>query len=689
MKRFNSVKVLASIIVFLILGVGASVVVWPKVFRSDEMLASSQASQSAKSGAGYLSCSDIRDRVETFLKHHYSYHAFDEELSRRVFGKFFHLIDSGKNFLLESDVEALRSYETQFPSAVKKADCRFMEQAYSTYLKRVRESMGLIDAALKKPFDFNVEETIEIDRKKLPWAKNSAELQERWRKLLKFSALGMTEADPTLKFEEVGKKLKKRYELLRRSVEEKTPDEVNGIFMNAFALSLDPHSQYMLPADQEDFNVAFSLQLVGIGASLSQQDGYTVVEAVIPGGAAARDGRLKKGDKIVSVDSGDGQSFVDVIDMDLSKVVSLIRGKKSTRVKLVILRKNESGEVERFVLDLLRDVVHLADSEAHSDVMNIDNKKIGVINLPTFYRDYQASRGDGDAKSSAGDIAREIKRLTAQKVDGILLDLRSNGGGDLSECIRMTGLFIDKGPVVQVAPKDSDADVLEDKDKGALYTGPFAVLISKHSASASEILSGAIQDYGRGLVLGNTRTYGKGTVQNVLEIPGSKGRESDGAIKVTVQKFFRPSGKSNQEKGVLSDVVIPSIIETSDASESENDYVLPYSTIPPARSFKPLQDLTPILETLRKKSNERVQKSPAFKDILEIVAKKEKDQTVLSLKREKKDKAKPTPTPSPAPGKVEEIENKVIRENDAELKEAGQVLVDSIGLLGGKTDWTK
>jgi carboxyl-terminal processing protease len=478
----------------------------------------------------------------------------------------------------------------------------------------------------------------------------------------------------------------------------------------------------MAPQDQEEFRVAYSLQLVGIGASLTQQDGYTTVESLIPGGAASRDGRLQKADKIIAVDSGDGTGFVDVIDMDLSKVVQLIRGTKGTVVKLQILRKDPiSNETKREMLELVRDVVHMADSEARSDLMTINGKKIGVINLPSFYIDYQGSKsGKKDYVSSSNHIDRELKKLTNLKVDGVILDLRRNGGGDLDECLKLSGFFIDKGSVVQVQNRDGNVESKNDPENGVRYAGPLAVLISKQSASASEILAGAMQDYGRGLILGNSRTYGKATVQTVIDLPGSGGRDSDGAMKVTISKFFRPSGKSNQVVGVESDVQIPDVFEVSDAGEGENDYPLPHNTINPYSGLNPIQNLSAIIPQLRQKSEARVRAASEFKEIFAAIekARKEKDNTLLSLKANDKpladaadlssgqqvaatgdSKASQT-TQKDKTGKAagkggrdkksrNEDPNIIIRPDDHQLKEAGQILVDSIELLGGKTDWTK
>jgi carboxyl-terminal processing protease len=693
-------KALAALGALLAVGLAVPVFVVPRLVEGEASLASSQSgaptSEKNASKSSFLNCAAVRDRTRDFVKLHYSVRAFDEEISSRTFSKFFQALDPGRNFFLQADIDSFKENERKLGELISRTDCRFISDVYALYLKRLKESAPFITEILKTKPDFSTDEKIETDRKKISWAKDESELKERWRKLLKFNSMSLVETEKD--WAKTAERLEKRYALSRKSMEEKSTDDIHGIFLNAFAVSLDPHSAYYMPEDQDDFKVAFSLQLVGIGASLSQQDGYTVVEAVIPGGAAMRDGRLKKGDKIIAVDSGDGNGFTDVIDMELNKVVMLIRGKKDSKVVLKLLRKNEKGDVVREEIDLIRDVVHLADGEARSDIMNVRGKKIGVINLPSFYIDYQGSRTSDDFRSSAGDMLREVKKLRAQNVDGIVVDLRRNGGGDLGECIRITGLFIDKGSVVQTQNRNGDVESSDDKEAGTYFDGPLAVLISKQSASASEIFSGAMQDYGRGLILGNSRTYGKATVQSVIEVPGTRGRESDGAVKVTISKFFRPSGRSNQERGVPADVTIPDVLEVADWNEGENDYVLPYTTISPQKSFRPYQNLAPILDGLKAKSEARVKINPEFKKVFEAIekAKADKENTQLSLKvikaeldKQKSEKEAADKNKSGESNEPPFDPSKVIQPTDLQLKEAGEILVDSVELLGNKHNWTQ
>ncbi|MBX9702654.1 MAG: PDZ domain-containing protein, partial [Silvanigrellaceae bacterium] len=478
---------------------------------------------------GYLSCSSLQSRISDFLKSHYVYNNFDEEISQRTFHMYFRFLDPGKLYFTEKDIEAFKKHEKNLGREIGKQNCNFIVDVYSLYKTRVQNATELIYKRLKIPFNFKIDEFIETDRKKVSWAVQESELTERWRKLLKFIILNMKDSDNDKKIIE---RLNKRYQLILKNVLERKSDEVFSIFLNAFALSLDPHSGYLTPPDQAQFEIDFSLKLSGIGASLTNIDGYTIVNELIPGGAASKDGRLKKGDKIIAVDPGDGSGNQDVVDMDLSKVVQLIRGKENTPVKLSILRKEADGQ-KRIQIELIRAVVQNKDSEAKSDILEVSGKRIGVISLPSFYIDYQGCQlNSKTCRSSSNDMTREILSLSAKKVDGIIVDLRKNIGGDLYECAKIVGQFIDNPLVVQTVERLNRVRVLEEKAK-AIYHGPLEILISKYTASASEILAGAVQDYGRGIVAGSTRSFGKATVQSVITIPGTFGRANDGALRVT------------------------------------------------------------------------------------------------------------------------------------------------------------
>lgn len=662
----------------------------------DSAASVSTASQYPKDKGTFLRCADLKIRTRDFLRVHYSFDSFNELLSVRTFDTFFRALDPGKAYFLQSDIDSFEKYRKTLAREVASSRCDFIYDAFNLMDKRLENSIGLIEEILAKPFDYSVDESIEIDRSKLDWVKNEQELRERWRKTLKFMSMSMSETEDDPK--KIPERLLKRYQRDLKNFRERTTDEAHALFLNAFAAALDPHSSYFKPVDQDEFRINFALELVGIGASLSQRDGYTIVEAIIPGGSAARDGRLQKGDKIIAVDPGTGEGVIDVVDMELSKVVQHIRGKKDSVVKLSILRKAPGGEAARLQLDLVRDKVKLSDGEAKSDVLTIGKKTFGVIDLPSFYMDYQGSQtGDGDFRSSARDVKREIDALQKKKVDGIILDLRSNGGGDLSECSRITGLFLDEGPIVQIQDRDRRVSSLNDQTPGAVYKGPLMLLINRQSASASEIIAGALQDYGRALIVGNERTYGKGTVQHVVDIPGRGGRQSDGALKVTISKFFLPSGRSNQEVGVASNIVIPNVLDSFDFSEAKQDYVLKNSSIRPHADFKKILDWKPIEAELLKKSTERVKANKEFEKVFKAVAEanKEREKTTLSLKKDKtkestkSDKKNHDGDSAAAEGaESETAERKVIRDGDIELREAAAILADAISLIG-QDDWTR
>ena len=635
-----------------------------------------------------LSCNETKARVGLFLDLHYVFRTFDDELSRRTHKKLFEVVDPGKMYFTAADLSKFSNLENRLDDLVNRGDCKFMDDIFDVFKKRVQERLDLTKTLLSKDFDFKVDENMPVG--KTEWAKSDAEMSERWRKRIKFQVMNLKEAleggEPKAR-----ERLRKKYESASKNLIEQNKDEVLNSFINAFALGLDPHSSHFLPEDQDDFNIRLGNQLEGIGATLQEDDGYITIQALVPGGAASRDGRLKVGDKIIAVDSGDGEGAIDVIDMELSKAVRLIRGKKGTLVKLFVLRKGTTG-TERLQFDLTRDAVKLTASEARSDVMTIDKKKIGVINLPAFYTDFQCrARVTAECQGASFHVEREVKKLKALKVDGIILDLRNNGGGDLSESIRMSGLFIPEGTVVQTVDRRRFTRAQQDQDPSVLYDGPLAVMINKTSASASEIVSGALQDWGRALILGDEHSYGKATVQVVQDIPGTNGRKSNGAIKVTQSKFYRPSGTTNQEKGVLSDIEIPSLFEVYDIGEKENDFVLKADTIKRASDLKPIQDFSGVIEKLRKASKDRIASDKDFKELAVKMekARKEKDKATVSLFEDVKKNAerKKERQAEDAEAKESQDEKVIIRKSDIQLKEAGRVLSDAIDAMKPGQAW--
>lgn len=627
-----------------------------------------------------LTCREIRRRADLYLQSHYVFRSFDKEISRRTFGKYFEMLDPGKFYFLRSDINRFAPLAEKLDELVGKADCQFITDIHKVFLSRVAEKNALAESLLSKPFKFDVAEEMSIGKQE--WLSEPAKLNERWRKRIKFQVMTMKEPDGEEKARE---RLKRRYAQIMRNYEGMTQDEVSNLFLNAFSLSLDPHSTHLLPQDQEDFNIRLGNQLEGIGATLQEVDGYITVQALIAGGAALRDGNLKVGDKIIAVDSGDGQGTIDVIDMELGKAVRLIRGKKGTRVVLEILRSGESGMSERVTIPIVRDSVKIASAEAKSQSVELGGKRLGVIRLPAFYTDFSCRvKFTSECGGAALHVLRELRKLASKKVEGVVLDLRGNGGGDLGESIMLTGLFIGEGPVVQTVDRRRNRRPIMDADPAQQYGGPLVVLINKHSASASEIVSGALQDYRRAVIVGDSHSYGKATVQVVQELPGTGGRKSNGALKITQQKFYRPSGKSNQEIGVQADIVIPSLLEASEVGEKENDYVLRNDKILPAPGFRVSGGVDKYIAALSKASRERVAGSAEFKELNTKIlkAKSEKDRAKVSLLENAKLKAERSKEKREQEERRKELldENILVRDSDLQLNESLNILRDLIEL---------
>ena len=473
-----------------------------------------------------------------------------------------------------------------------------------------------------------------IDSDEISWANNAKEIKERWRKRVKFQHLQLKSS---LEDKKVREKLKKRYELAKKRHNELDAEDIYGNFLNAFSNSLDPHSTYYSPSAVEEFRINTRLSLDGIGAVLRSEDGFTKILSLVKGGAAFKTGKVKVGDKIVAVAQGDGIP-VDVIDMDLSEVVKKIRGKRGTVVKLSIVREEKKGN-QKLIVPIVREKIQLEDRAAKgytydlSDPNSKKTAKVGVLSLPSFYMDFQGrSQGKANFKSSSRDLLKELEKLKKEKVDTIVVDLRSNGGGSLDEAINVAGLFLKKGPVVQIKADGTQSVVKEDNDPQIYYEGPLVVLTNLQSASASEIFAGAIKDHERGLIVGDHSTFGKGTVQNLNDIS-----QQLGAIKVTISKFYTPSGSSTQLKGVESDIVIPSLFAEYKIGEKNYDFALPWEKIPESKMDK-FGMVKPFLKDLQKLSKLRIAADKDFQEVAKNIdeyRKSKKDRIQVSLKEEK------------------------------------------------------
>lgn len=547
----------------------------------------------------------------------------DDSISSRLLDRFINDRDPQKLYFLQSDIDQFASLRTQLDDLVKAGNVDFATNVWKLLLTRIDERMAVAHKLVDEAHDFTVKETMPTDPKELPWCKTKEELDERWRKRVKFDLL-------TLKLEktddaEARKRLHRRYKTIRESFVQTDTDEVIEFYLTALCESFDPHSSYMAPRTLGDFRIQMALKLDGIGAALRGEDGYTVVQSIVPGGAAADDGRLKAGDKILAVSNEKGE-MVDVIEMKLTKVVDYIRGKAGTKVKLQI---QKAGGTATETIELTRKTVPLTSSEVKGEIIQTGDRlkgtdsRIGIIKIPSFYRDFNgADNGVENFKSTSRDVRKVLDDFQAKGVDAVVVDLRTNGGGALTEAIEVSGLFIDQGPVVQVKDHRNKIKQLDDEEPGVAWRGPLVVVINRLSASASEIFAGVIKDYRRGIIVGDRTTHGKGTVQSVMNVGGSnvlgfldRNAEEHGALKLTIQQFYRVNGDSTQNLGVPADVSYPSLLDHMDLGESFLDYAMKFDRIAQA-NLVPLRAVTPeIVATLRDRSKKRVAANPEFQKL--------------------------------------------------------------------------
>ncbi|MEM7762724.1 MAG: carboxy terminal-processing peptidase [Pseudomonadota bacterium] len=527
----------------------------------------------------------ISSLVTRFVeKSHYTRTPVNDALSREVLNTYIDALDGNKLYFLESDIERFEAYRDKIDNMVVGASLDPVFDIFRTYQTRAGERWAYAQQMLEQEPDFSVEETFQFDRESAAWAADKQELDEIWRKRVKNDSLNLLLTETS--WDDTREKLGKRYNRFTRQIDQVNSDDVFEIFMNAFARTLDPHSSYLSPRNSEEYRIQMSLSYFGIGASLQTEDDYVKVMNVIAGGPADIDGTLQPADRIVGVGEGVSGEIVDVIGWRLDDVVQLIRGPKDTVVRLQILPGGAMPGESMNVLSLTRGQVKLEEQAAKSSVIDVERDgramKIGVIEVPSFYRDYQAQQaGDKNFKSTTRDVERLLGELEAEGVDGVIMDLRGNGGGHLTEATMLSGLFIDQGPVVQLRYARSQVDVLRDPIPSLAYEGPLAVLVDRFSASASEIFAGAIQDYERGVVIGQ-QTFGKGSVQNLYNldqfVPRSEG-DGLGQLTLTIGKYYRVTGDSTQNRGVLPDIELPSLIDTAEFGESTRPRALPWDQI--------------------------------------------------------------------------------------------------------------
>ena len=595
---------------------------------------------------------EASDRLEPKPEHHfasrlatrfisgYHYHRknLDEEFSSRVFDQYLRLLDPNRVYFTAADVADLERYRNYLSDALQSADLDPAFDMFERYQRRVAERIEHAVALLEQEFDFTTDEEYRFDRTEAPWAEDRDELDEIWRQRVKNDWLRLRLADQD--DEDILETLTDRYTNLGRRISEFNSQDVFQFFMNAYTRSIEPHSAYMSPRSVDNFEISMRLSLDGIGAMLQRETEYTTVMEIVPGGPADLDGRLRPGDRIIGVAQGD-EEMVDVVGWRLDDVVQLIRGERETVVRLEVLPADTALTGAATVIDIERNEVRLEEQAAQRDLIEVphgdDVRRIGIISVPVFYVDFQGrARNEPNYRSSTRDVRRLINELTAEGIDGLVIDLRGNGGGALVEATTMTGLFIDEGPVVQVRDSRGRVSLEEDREPGMAWDGPLAVLVDRRSASASEIFAGAIQDYGRGVVLGEP-TFGKGTVQNLIDLDDLSRSDNGrlGQIKLTMAQFYRIAGGSTQAKGVVPDISLPTAGDPADFGESALDFALPWGEIDPA-DFRPMADLSGLIEMAYERHRERLDTDEELLDLLQEIADWEetRDRTTVSLNEE-------------------------------------------------------
>ena len=568
---------------------------------------------------------------------HYSKLKIDDNLSPRVMDKFIEGLDGQRSYFLASDIVEFETHRLRFDDMIRTGDIEPSYLIFARYQQRNRERVEHALALLDREPDFTLNERFEFDRESAPWAKDSAELDELWRKRVKNDAISLLLTNKT--WAEARDVLRTRYERVLKRADQVKPEEVFELFLNAYARTFDPHSSYFSPRNSEEYKIQMSLNYEGIGASLQLVDEYVTIMNLIEGGPAAAAGTLKINDRITAVGQGRDGSMTDVVGWRIDDVVQLIRGKGGTPVRLQILPAGAAPGSPEKTVEFMRGKVTLEAQAAKKELKTFRRGereyKVGVINVPGFYSDYDAQRaGEKDYRSTTRDVRKLIDELKTAGVDSIVMDLRGNGGGFLPEAQSLTGLFIDRGPVVQVQFSGGDKEVLDDDQSGVAYDGPLVVLIDRFSASASEIFAGAIQDYGRGVVVGQ-RSFGKGTVQNLVPLSRWSARPVNGQLTVTIGKFYRVTGESTQHRGVEPDVTLASPISLSDIGESSLDDALPWDRIQAAGFGQP-GSLSPSIAKLVAEENARQRRDPDYRWWLADIASVEKlrGQKSLSLNLE-------------------------------------------------------
>ena len=562
----------------------------------------------------------IKGIVEQFVSMHYAQKPLDDEMSTKIFKLYLNRLDPAHYYFLAADVNEYRQFETRIDDMLLRGKVKLALEIFERFKVRLSERLAMMEEFLAEDFDFSRDANWTLEREDLPYPETTEEARKIWRTKIKFDLLTLKLADTSIK--DGKERLMKRVRGMWKDFSQYENDDVVSIFLNSMAAAYDPHSSYLAAQDLKNFDISIKLSLEGIGAVLRWEDGYTVVNSIVPGGAAARQGKLKADDRIIAVAQGE-EAFESVIDMRLNNVVQLIRGKRGTKVGLQILRKTKKG-FDTLKLVIVRDKIILKDGEARMQIFvhpsPEENKtaqetnRIGVIKLPSFYVDFNDRRKNPkNYKSSSRDVKKHLKEFVRENVDGVILDLRSNGGGGLDEAINMAGLFIGHNPVVIVRQSGGRRVTVHRSRERAVYDGPLLIMLNRYSASASEILAGAMHDYQRAILAGDTTTFGKGTVQNIFQLP-----EGYGALKVTIAQFYRVSGWSTQNRGVETSLVLPSLYNARDIGESTLDNALPWRSIDQV-SYRVSGNLKKVLPKLKQLSENRIANSDFFQKVKEDV----------------------------------------------------------------------
>jgi len=582
---------------------------------------------------------------------HYKDTRLNDELSVKIFDRYLDLLDPNFSFFLASDIETFSPYRLSLDEGLQHADPAPAYDMFNVYVVRVHERVKFARDQLKEPMDFTIDESYGWDRSDTKWAESEKELNEFWRQRVKNDFLRLRLAGK--EDANIIETLDDRYHNLDRRITELDSDDIFQFFMNAYAQSIEPHTAYMSPRSSENFEISMRLSLEGIGALLGRENEYTNIARVVTGGPADKDGRLKAGHRVTAVGQGREGKMVDVIGWRVDDVVDLIRGPKLTVVRLEVFHEDTGPDGPVTIIDIVRDEVKLEEQAAKSQIIELPGEgdemvKVGVIDLPVFYLDFNGrAKNLPDYRSSTRDVRNLINEMKAEGIQGLVVDLRNNGGGSLLEATTLTGLFIDEGPVVQVRNSSGRISTEEDTDPGMAWDGPMAVLVNRYSASASEIFAAAIQDYGRGLIIGET-TFGKGTVQNLVDLDdyapaGDAGKM--GQLKITMAQFFRVNGGSTQNKGVEPDIRFPSAGDPEDYGERSLDNALPWTEIP-AADYKREGDLGQMMAVADFRYGNRIGDNQEFgwllSDVEEFNLNKDKKEISLleTVRREEMDKDK-------------------------------------------------